>query len=166
MCINCAFSLEDGVNQCMECDICIRNPKNVSVRFQPITYKEHKIEKPIDMYISRELMAILRYELKKIYEEGLKRGEPYIPANTPDVIPLTWWWSQTKQSFVTQRTYNSVNTLSITYILSIPTEVEDPNKEVSLPILGDSSNKKVIKTVCIDIEEILEAMEGMEVEAN
>ena len=74
MCNNCAFSLESRPNVCMECQICIRNPANVSMKFKPTQYKDTAIEKLIDMYISKEFMEIIRLEFKKTFEEALRRG--------------------------------------------------------------------------------------------
>jgi len=169
MCLNCAFSLEDRPNQCMECDICIRNPKNASIKFQPVKYKEMLIEKPIDMYISKELMAILREEIRKMYEEGLRRGqkpqEDYKPEWTP-YPGRSWWWNTSK--FIDNTTLSSSDTLTITYTVSIPTLV--PVDDSDLPQWTSSQDKKeeplekkVIKTVCIDISELLGALDGVEV---
>jgi len=178
MCFNCAFSLEDKPNQCMECDICIRNPKNVSVKFVPVKYKETLIEKPIDMYVSKELMAIIREEMKKMYQEGLRQSQKPAP-NFPDYYDPNWgwWWTHQGTNFVySSKTTSSRDTLSITCTISIPTRVPMPeinSKQLRIADqlgkveITEEQQKKVIKTVCIDISEVLGALDGVEVgEAN
>ena len=179
MCLNCAFSLEDKPNQCTECDICIRNPRNVSIKFLAIKYKDTLIEKPIDMYISRELLDIIRREIKKMYEEGLRRGQ--IP--TKDFYPIAWtpypgrWWDSQSLFKVKYpgRIFSSSSTLTITYTVSVGTCLPLTPQEIKPEQLGFSSQlgeinelkqpqqKKVVKSVCIDIQEVLEALDEVEV---
>ena len=148
----------------MECDICIRNSKNVSIKFQPVNYKGRIIQKPIDMYISRELMDILREEIRKMYEEGLRRGQKppgdIDPGNWSPYMPK-WWWSQGSQQFI-GTSYNSGDTISLVYTVSIPTEIP-----IKIDATGVSfkakKEKNVIKTACVDISELLGDLEGIEV---
>lgn len=164
MCLNCAFSLNERPNECMECEICIRNPKNVSIKFNPTKYKDTEVQKPIDMYISKELMAIIREEIKKMYEEGLKKGKLLTPHFPTDSYTgqFTHWFNSEKQQLL-----STGDSLIISYTLSIPTcfpiEVASTPQVKSLQPEDKSDKKKVIKTVCIDISEILQGMDGMEV---
>lgn len=168
MCNNCAFSLNERPNECMECEICIRNPKNASIKFNPTKYKDGEVRKPIDMYISKEFMAIIREEIRKTYEEGLKKGRleiPHFPVDF-DSRPFRKWFSSDLQQL-----FSSGDTLTISYSLSIPTcfpiEVDSISRAETVQPEDTSGRKKVIKTVCIDISEILQAMDGMEIgEAN
>lgn len=89
MCINCSFSIAGKPSEKPECKICFRNPKNCSIPFKPVAYKGHIIEKPIDMYISKELMEIIKDELRKMYEAGVKAGQIGTMATTS--FPYTYW---------------------------------------------------------------------------
>ena len=86
LCNNCAFSLENRPNVCVECEVCIRNPTNASIKFKPTKYKDTIVEKPIDMYISKELMEIIRQEIRKMYEEGIRAGK----QPQQDLYPFDW----------------------------------------------------------------------------
>jgi len=82
MCVKCAFALEGTPNECLECDICSRNPTNVSKKFKKMEYKDTLIEKPIDMYISEEHLKIILEEVRKMYQRGARRER--VPPNNPD----------------------------------------------------------------------------------
>jgi len=87
MCINCAFSIEDKPYTCaLECMICSHNPALYSKVFKPIEYKGHVIQKPIDMFISREFYAIIQEEIKKAMNA-------YIPVKPDYPIPDNPWFT-------------------------------------------------------------------------
>jgi len=186
LCDSCAFSQETLPNQCMECSICIRNPRNASIKFQPTKFKDTFIEKPIDMYISKELMTIMMQEIKKIYEEAQKKEQRPIPdfslpPHNP-YAPRKWWWDWDRGVY-TQGLFkcknlilqmSSEDTLNVTWTVSIPTwipltsEVVEPKQLEISNQLGELrgfqlEEKKVIKNVCINFNEILEAMDRVEV---
>lgn len=185
MCNNCAFSLEDHPNECLECDICIRHPKNVSKRFEPAKYKDLVITNPIDMYISKEHMAIIRAEIQKIYMEGLRagRGRPALEERWdwfPHNHPWVFWSLDSKtgtsafSTFWDYITWTSGDTLSVTYNIQIPTimqgtfENTDPekleiDKEIGVIVEDPPKNGEPVKTLKVDLEKILEEMGEVEV---
>jgi hypothetical protein len=83
MCVKCAYALEGTPNECLECDICSRNPTNVSKKFKKMEYKDTLIEKPIDMYISEEHLKIILEEVRKMYQWGARTAKR-VPPNNPD----------------------------------------------------------------------------------
>jgi len=65
MCRNCAFSKDDKPSDSKECAVCIRNPKLLSGKAKNLSYGGRKLERPIDMYISREFFDIL---IKRVFK--------------------------------------------------------------------------------------------------
>lgn len=179
MCENCGYSLNEGPNECLECDICIRNPKNLSKRFEPVQYKGLLIEKPIDMFISKEHLAMIILEIRKMYEQGLKDSTtpswhpvfPKVPSSKPD----DWYYPsyQSSNELISSTTFSqqkwnwSSDSLNITYTIKIPVicPADEPVKiiEIGKVIETPTKEKNIIKTVLINVEEILKGMEGVEV---
>jgi hypothetical protein len=103
MCKNCAFADVDRPSEKEQCKICIRNPKNLSHRFKPTTFNGEQIDKPIDMYVSKEFWSLLM----KIIEKMQKSKPIYPPHPWITYYPSPW----------------PNTTSSTTYYISIPTSV-------------------------------------------
>jgi len=148
----------------MECDICVQNPRNISKKFMPTKYKGITVNRPIDMYISREHKKLVDKEIEQTFEEGVRAGS----------LGLTWTGSN-YQGMVSKMKIDNLafqmdsenDTLSVTFTIRIegnPVESKDLGIADSL---GETKieEKKPQKgrMIVIDIVDILKDMEGVEV---
>jgi len=88
MCRNCAFAIGDSPSNSEECSICLRNPKIISQKFEPKIYNEEQIDRPIDMYVSKEFWRILQSVI-------LKRITKALSQRDKEVIPWFPWYPTT-----------------------------------------------------------------------
>lgn len=103
-CEECAWKLEEfeGITPC---EICIRNPKLMSKRFEgpkEVTIKAQRIKVPRDFYISQEMLEVFKLLLKNAYEQiealrkelWLKRFKEFPSTTTVPVdidTYVTWY---------------------------------------------------------------------------
>lgn len=122
-CSECAWKGEqfEGTSPC---EICIRNPKIVSKRWEgpkEVTIKGVKLRVPRDMYISKEMLeffkTLLSYEAKQaeLLRVLLERTQKQYPYQNP--YDSTWWQYPTWTV-----TYSDNSTGSSTWITWEPTK--------------------------------------------
>jgi len=182
MCLNCAYSVDDKVSHSLECDVCLRNPDNVTKKFVAVKYRDVTLERPIDMFLSKEHKRIIDRELAMAYQSGennARKTTPH-PGGYFDYYPTyPDWHRRTFQTLkcgpfvqVSSTTLSTNSTLTLTWSVQVPTcvqeqvDVSELNISDSLGhVVEEKDYMKVDKTKvrCIDPEEVLKELDGVEV---
>jgi len=92
MCFNCGYAKDNRPNDCPECKVCFRNPRNASRRLKDLEYRGARLKAPIDMYISKEHLEFVRQAIEEAYQNGMRaRTTVYSSTTYPTYTTSSTW---------------------------------------------------------------------------